>query len=419
MFRNASVKNDHVVVIGAGASGLAAANALRRRGIQVRIIDGASRAGDAWYHRHPQLRLNTHRLLSALPGLAIRKAAGAFPSRDSIIRYLDEYAQQLDAPIDYGVVVTRLDRSRSGWVITTSAGDYHARHVVVATGYARVPVMPAWKGSETFTKPLIHSAYLGDIANYRKRKILVVGAGNSGTDILNHLASVETEQVWVSVRHGPVIFPARLFGIPMQLLSPLFAVMPVRIADALLALTEFIAFGSLKKWGLRKHPQGGITRLLDTGTAPAIDNGFVASLKAGKVTVVPAIERFETNTVHLSDQQTVEPDIVIAATGYRTDLQSILGHIDVLDDSGIPKIHGDQQMDAYPGIWFTGMQPRLTGFFQLAGSTARKIARAIDGNRNKQQEGAPAMAFVKLVENLHPRFNLNTKTGSGPRYDEH
>jgi cation diffusion facilitator CzcD-associated flavoprotein CzcO len=398
MSRNSTVKNDHVVVIGAGASGLAAANALRGRGIQVRIIDRASRAGDAWYHRHPQLRLNTHRLLSALPGLSIRKTAGAFPSRDNIIRYLDEYAQRLDAPIDYGVEVTRINRSRSGWIITTNKGDYHARHVVVATGYAQLPVMPAWKGCENFNKPLIHAANLGDLANYHKRKILVVGAGNSGTDILNHLASIETEKVWVSVRHGPVIFPVRLFGIPMQLLSPLFAVMPVRVADAMLALTEFIAFGSLKKWGLRKHPQGGITRLLDSGTAPAIDNGFVASLKTGKTTVVPAIERFGTSTVHLSDQQTIEPDIVIAATGYRTGLQSILGHIDVLDDSGVPKIHGDEQMEAYPGLWFTGMQPRLTGFFQLAGSTARKIARAIDGNLDKQLEGAPVKAFDILVE---------------------
>ncbi|MCB1797207.1 MAG: hypothetical protein KDJ70_22850, partial [Candidatus Competibacteraceae bacterium] len=74
----------------------------------------------------------------------------------------------------------------------------------------------------------------------------------------------------------------------------------------------------------------------------------------------------------------IEPDIVIAATGYHTGLRSILGHLDVLDGSGVPKIHGDAQMDAYPGLWFTGMQPRLTGFFQLAGSTARKIALAID-----------------------------------------
>jgi cation diffusion facilitator CzcD-associated flavoprotein CzcO len=395
------VKDDHVVVIGAGASGLAAANALRGRGIQVRIIDRASRAGDAWLHRHPQLRLNTHRLLSALPGLAIRKAAGAFPSRDSIIRYLDDYAQRLDAPIDYGVEVMRIERSRSGWIITTSAGDYHARHVVVATGYARVPVIPAWKGRETFARPLIHAADFGELANYRKRKILVVGAGNSGTDILNHLASIETKQVWVSVRHGPVIFPARLLGIPMQLLSPLFAIMPVRVADAMLALTEFIAFGSLKKLGLCKHPQGGITRLLDTGTAPAIDNGFVASLKAGKVTVVPAIERFEESTVRLTDQQSIEPDIVIAATGYRTGLQSILGHLDVLDDSGVPKIHGDEQMNAYPGLWFTGMQPRLTGFFQLAGSTAGKIARAIERSQNLSHEGASARAFETLAKTFH------------------
>jgi cation diffusion facilitator CzcD-associated flavoprotein CzcO len=398
MSRNLSVKDDHVVVIGAGASGLAAANALRGRGVQVRIIDQASRAGDTWYHRHPQLRLNTHRQLSALPGLAIPKTAGAFPARDSIIRYLDEYAQRLDAPIDYDVEVTRIDRTRSGWVITTSAGDYHARHVVVATGYARVPVMPVWKGRETFRKPLIHAADFGDLASYRKRKILVVGAGNSGTDILNHLAGIDTQQVWVSVRHGPVIFPVRLFGIPMQLLSPLFSIMPVRVADAMLALTEFIAFGNLKKWGLCKHPQGGITRLLGTGTAPAIDNGFVASLKAGKVTVVPAIERFAQGSVRLADQQTIEPDIVIAATGYRTGLQSILGHLDVLDGSGVPKIHGDEQMDAYPGLWFIGMQPRLTGFFQLAGSTASKIARAIERSRDSQLEGAAVRDFEILEE---------------------
>ena len=398
MSRKLTVKEDQVIVIGAGASGLAAAQALRGRGIQVRIIDRANRPGDAWYHRHPQLRLNTHRQLSALPGLDIPKAAGAFPSRDSIIRYLDKYAHRLDAPIDYGVEVTRIERSLSGWTITTNAGDYRACHVVIATGYARVPVIPAWKGRETFAKPLLHAADFGELTDYRKRRILVVGAGNSGTDILNHLTSIETEQLWVSVRHGPVIFPVRLFGIPMQLLSPLFAVMPVRVADALLALTEFIAFGKLEKWGLCKHPQGGITRLLDSGTAPAIDNGFVASLKAGKVTVVPAIERFEENSVHLADQQTIEPDIVIAATGYHTGLQSILGHLEVLDDAGVPKIHGDEQMDAYPGLWFTGMQPRLTGFFQLAGSTARKIARAIGDSQDLKHEDAPVKTFEMLTK---------------------
>ena len=96
MISSAKTKTAAVIVIGAGASGLAAAQALRARGIPVRILDQATRPGDAWYHRHPQLRLNTHRHLSALPDLAIPKSAGAYPTRDSIIRYLDDYAARLD-----------------------------------------------------------------------------------------------------------------------------------------------------------------------------------------------------------------------------------------------------------------------------------------------------------------------------------
>jgi cation diffusion facilitator CzcD-associated flavoprotein CzcO len=325
--------------------------------------------------------MNTHRHLSKLPGMAIPKAAGAFPSRDSIIQYLDDYARKLDVPIDYGVSVQRIDRSDTNWMIETDAGVYTTRHVVVATGHDRVPHMPNWPGRETFEKPLIHVADFGDIANYRSKKVLVVGAGNSGTDILNHLATIETDKLWVSVRHGPVIFPTRLYGVPVQRLSAIFAKLPVRVVDSLLALTEHIAFGNLEKWGLQKHPQGGATRLLQTGTAPAIDNGFIAALKAGKVEVVPAIQRFESARVQLIDEQYIEPDIVIAATGYRTGLQPMLGHIDILDDLGAPTVHGSQQLDAYPGLWFTGMRPRLPGFFHMAGKIAQEIASAIEAKQ--------------------------------------
>lgn len=178
----------------------------------------------------------------------------------------------------------------------------------------------------------------------------------------------------------------------MQLLSPLFAVMPVRFADTMLALTERIAFGNLATWGLRKHWQGGVTRMLTTGISPAIDNGFVAALKAGKVTVVPEIDCFDGAGVRLMDGQYIEPDVVIAATGYRTGLQTILGHTEVLDDAGMPRIHGDEQLEAYAGLWFIGMQPRLTGYFQMAGSTARKIARAIDRSLSRRGQSTGGLS---------------------------
>jgi hypothetical protein len=68
---------------------------------------------------------------------------------------------------------------------------------------------------------------------------------------------------------------------------------------------------------------------------------------------------------------------VVFATGYRTGLEQIIGHLALLDERGVPMIHGAEQDPRYPGIWLTGMRPMLSGFFRGAGSTGKAIARAI------------------------------------------
>ena len=380
-------------MIGAGLSGLAVARELRARRVPVRILEQASLAGEAWHRRHPQLRLNTHRALSSLPGKKIPRAAGAFPSRKSIIRYLQDYADALDVPIEYGVTVERIEPARAGWRLETDAGIRHARHVVIATGHDRVPWIPDWPGRTNFTGRLLHAADFGELEQYRNQDILVVGAGNSGSDILNHLVRIPTARLRVSVRHGPVVFPERMWGLPVQRLSPLMARLPVPVVDRMLALTERIAFGKLAKWGMRRHPQGGATRLIESGIAPAIDRGFIAALKDGRLEVVPEIERFDADAVCLADGRRLCPGIVIAATGYRSGLQPMLGHLGVLTESGKPLIHGAEQQPSCPGLWFTGMQPRLTGFLYMAGRTGREIAVAIERETRDEFLGRPAEAF--------------------------
>jgi cation diffusion facilitator CzcD-associated flavoprotein CzcO len=370
-------KTTSVVIIGAGHSGLAAAYELKQRGIPVRMIERASQVGAAWRGRHPQLRLNTHRALSGLPGLPMPKNVGPFPHRDSVIRYLEDYAAFIGVPIDFGVSATKLHRADRGWTIETDAGLYLASHVVIATGNESVAWMPEWPGRETFEGELIHSGEFGALDRYRGKRVLVVGAGNSGTDILNHLSRIITERLWVSIRHGPVIFPTWLLGVPIQRLAPLFELLPLPAVDRMLEVTERVAFGKLSRWGMKRHPVGGATRLVKTGTAPAIDNGFVSALKAGRVQVVPEIAAFEGHAVRLADGQTIKPDIVIAATGYRTGLEEMIGHLGILDETGVPTIHGDEQDPSCPGLWVTGMRPRLVGLFVLAGRTGSNIADAI------------------------------------------
>jgi hypothetical protein len=145
-------------------------------------------------------------------------------------------------------------------------------------------------------------------------------------------AWVRTKALWVSVRNGPAILPTTVLGIPLQLLSPLMAPLPAWSVDLLMAATERLIFGNLKKYNLPKHPDGGATRLIKEGVAPAFDDGFVSALRKGKVTVLPKIERFEGGMVHLAGGQTVNPDAVIwCATGYSPGLESLVGHLGVLD----------------------------------------------------------------------------------------
>lgn len=389
-------KSPTVIVIGAGASGLAVAYALKRRGITVQVLDKAAQVAEPWRRRHPQLRLNTHRRLSGLDGLPVPRAAGPFPARDAVVRYLEDYAKYVGVPLRLGVAVQRVEPGPAGWRVETANGVLRADHVVISTGRDRVPHVPRWPGRDAFTGEILHAADFGDVSRYRCRRILVVGAGNSGTDVLNHLAGIEAAHVWVSVRHGPVVFPTRLFGLPVQLLSPVLERLPVPVVDGALSLTERIAFGDLSEWGLRKHASGGATRLLGDGTAPAIDNGFIRSLKAGRAEIVAAVRAFDRESVRLDDGRAIHPDVVICATGYRTGLEPMVGHLGVLDERGVPAIDGAEQDHRYPGLWFAGMRPQLIGMFLVARRNAQRIADAVAASA-RSGEAAGGLDNAALV----------------------
>jgi cation diffusion facilitator CzcD-associated flavoprotein CzcO len=366
-----------LIIIGAGLNGLAAAYELKKRGAEPVIFDGSAKPAAAWRDRHDQLKLNTHRLISHLPGMRIPRSCGAFPSRDDMVRYLEDYEQFLNVPIHRNVHIKRIDPVKHGWRLTASDSVWQARNVIIATGHERVPVIPAWPGRDEFTGEFVHTAHFGRADRFLDKRILVVGAGNSGTDVLNHLVRLRTNTLWVSVRNGPAILPTRVLGIPLQLLSPLMSVLPPMAVDFLMAATERLVFGDLKKYNLPKHPDGVATRLIKENVAPAFDDGFVSALKAGRVTVLPKIERFEGDTVFLAGGQTVRPDTVICATGYRPGLESLVGHLGVLNKSGHPIFSGPECHPEYEGLWFMGMTPRLPGVFYAARNESSDLAAAI------------------------------------------
>lgn len=374
--------NSDVLIIGAGTAGLTAAYELLKRGIQPQIIDEAEEVGSSWRRRHDQLHLNGYRAYSSLPGAPLPRRYGAYVRRDDFISYLEEYTADLKQPIRFGVNARKIRRNGDGrWLVDTDQGVISARHVIVATGPERQPHTPEWPGQETFQGEFIHAAEFRHSDNYIGKKILIVGAGNSGVDIGNHLSEVAIGTSWVSVRNGPTLVPAYVFGIsahiPFMWLRPL----PIKVQDFMVVMLGLIFLGDLRKYGLPKPPVGAVTRNKQDGVIFAIDNGFVKALKAGRFTVVSEISSFSEQAVHLIDGRTVHPDAVICATGYGPGLESLVGHLDVLNERGKPRFFADQASSDHPGLWFFGFNTPIYGPIYSrnheAPPLAEKIARSL------------------------------------------
>jgi len=177
------------VVVGAGSAGLSAAAALQKRGFEIVVIESSEAVGTRWRSRYEELRLNSWRVMSNLQGYRMPRSYGRYPGRDDFVAYLEAYAARQRLRIRFSTELVRVDRAGDLWRLETSAGAMLARYLVIATGWDAVPVIPDWPGRESFVPELVHSADFRGAGKYRDREVLVVGFGNSGTDIAGHLVA--------------------------------------------------------------------------------------------------------------------------------------------------------------------------------------------------------------------------------------
>ena len=364
------------LVIGAGPAGLAVAATLSREGVSCIVLERAASVGAAWHGRYDSLRLHTARWLSGLPGAGIPRRYGRWVGRDDFVAYLGDYADRFGVRPEFGVEVSRLDRDGSTWRAETSAGPRFASAVIVATGYSRTPHLPAWPGRDTFPGVLVHSADYREPSPYRGRHVLVVGAGNSAAEIAVDLAGVGA-RVDLSVRTPPNIVRRDTLGVPSQLLGIALKRAPERVMNPLGTVLRRLTVPNLSRYGLPAPAGDGFTQFLRTRTVPVLDHGFVQAVRAGRIRVVAIIDSFHGPEVRLGDGSTLRPDAVICATGYRTDLQSMVGHLGVLDERGMPRVHGATTLPELPGLYFIGVTVELAGLLREIGLEAQAVGRAL------------------------------------------
>jgi len=373
----ASEVKSTVTVIGAGPGGLAAAAALRGAGLPALVLERAASVGATWRGHYDRLHLHTVRWLSGLPGLRIPRRAGMWVSRDDFVAYLEAYVRHHDLTIRTGTEVQRLDRTGGGWRVETSRGRMESGHVVVATGQNRVPVIPPWPGRQAFKGLFLHSSQYRSGREFRGKDVLVVGAGNSGAEIAVDLIEHGAAVVRLSIRRPPNVVYRTVAGVvPAQLVSILLSKLPLRVADALARATARLTVGDLRKLGLPRPDRGIYTEMVRDRQIPIIDAGLVSALRARRIQVVPSVEAFDGTAVELAGGGKIEPDAVVAATGYHPGLEPLLGHLGVLD-GGIPRVRGASEAREAPGLFFVGFTNPPTGNLREMARDARRIAKRI------------------------------------------
>jgi putative flavoprotein involved in K+ transport len=360
---------DDVVIVGAGPAGLAAAAMLQAHQIDAVLLERGRRIGEPWLARYDRLHLHTIRWLSDLPGYRIPSNFGRWVARDDFVKYLEQYAAHHHLEPRFAVEATRIDRENGRWIVRTSTGTIRARVVVVASGYTRVPYRPQWPGA--FDGPIVHSVEYRNPQPYRGQDVLVVGAGNSGTEIGVDLAEGGARRVRIAVRTPPNILRRDTRGFPTQLVGIAAQRMPPRLLDPLFGVLRRATIPDLSAKGLPR-PSAPFSQFRSTATVPIIDVGFVDAVRDGSIEVVPGVTALDGRAVVLADGSRAYPDVLVAATSYRPGLESLVGHLTPIGPQGIPC--------PQPGLYFLGIGIPLSGLLHQVGHDAQRLARDIATN---------------------------------------
>jgi hypothetical protein len=378
-----------VLIIGAGSAGLAAAAELRRRGVSAEIIERSDVVASAWRLRYERLRLNTGRWYSTLSGERHPEGTPMFPTRDEFIRYLESYVKRHELSVRFGIQVNRIDRCRNSLRVVTSAGDLTARHVIVATGHEHTPRMPEWPGLQQYQGRLLHSAEYRNPTEFHNADVLVIGAGSSAMDIAYDLAQGGAARVRVSVRSQPHVLMRASGPLPTHLLELVLMRIPVRLADSAARLLRRCTVGDLSAWGLTEPEEGLFTWMARNGRPSSkVDSNVVEAIKARQIEIVSNVSSVTAGGVLLNDGTALRPDAIIAATGFSTGLEPMVGHLGVLDDRGMPRAFGGPAV--IPGLRFTGYVPNIMNHDHDARVVAEQVSRELAATEPAGRKPTPA-----------------------------
>jgi cation diffusion facilitator CzcD-associated flavoprotein CzcO len=362
------------VVVGAGPAGLATAACLKRRGVEALVLEAAPSLGASWRGHYDRLHLHTVKQQSSLPGMRFDRSLPRYPSRADVVAYLEAYAARFEIAPRTGEPVRRVRPEAGALVVETARATYRARAVVIAAGYNRVPNPDRLPGQDQFRGVVAHSTEYRNAGPFGGRRVLVVGAGNTGAEIALDLAEGAATPT-LAMRTPVNVVPRDFLGMPTQVTSIRLRWAPLGVRDAIGRAVGRLSFGDLRRYGFARPALGPLSSIERRRRIPLIDVGTIAAVKRGAIAVKPAVARLTETGAVFADDSAAEFDAAILATGFRAALEEIVAVPGVLTGEGLPRARSAG--DACPGLFFVGYDVASTGMLRQIALDAEAVARAI------------------------------------------
>lgn len=342
-----------VLVIGAGQAGLAMGRALVQQALDFLIVDAAGEIGESWRSRWDSLVLFTPAQYDSLPGMPFPAAPDTYPTKDDVADYLAAYAERFTLPVRLNAPITGVRRQNGHYVATIGGETVEAERIVVATGPFQTPFIPALASRADGSVTQLHSAAYRRPADMPTGPVLVVGGANSGCQIARELAG--THRVHLALGD-------RVPALPQRLLSK-----------------DLWWWGS--KMGLSSLTiESRVGRRLSQRD-PVIGAGPRALARRHGVLLHPRVESVAGSKVRFADGDSVEPEGIVWATGFREAYQWIQVP-GVLDEAGKP-VHR-RGVTSAGGFYFVGLSwlwTRGSALLGWVGQDAAYLASHIAGGR--------------------------------------
>jgi cation diffusion facilitator CzcD-associated flavoprotein CzcO len=377
-------------VIGAGSSGIAACQVLNAQGIVFDCFEKGSEVGGNWRYENDNelssayrsLHINTSRGLMAYKTYPMPDDYPDYPNHFQIARYFDDYVDHfaLREKICFRTEVKRVEPADGEWEVTVEDRDGNSetnryRAVVVANGHHWDPRWPepAFPGSEEFGGEQIHVHHYREPESLRGKRVLVLGIGNSATDIAVEASRI-ADATFLAMRRGAYVMPKYLNGKPTdEAASKLLTMMPLSVQRFVLGRMLGLTAGDMTAYGLPEPDH----KLLEAH--PTVSAELLSRLGHGDIAVKPNIDRFAGGrTVRFVDGSEEEIDLVVYCTGYKISFPFFDEDLVSARDNRLSLYRRVVSID-HPGLYFVGLIQPLGAIMPLAEAQAEWVADLLGG----------------------------------------